>query len=1018
MRRARPVLFPLGALALWLGAASAQPAISDSGNTTLATDPTCIPAWDGFGASDELPSTIHASIRADDGFVYVGGRDGLYRIEGGTARAWTPDFSDQNALPAGRIAALEQFGGALWIGTAAGLAKLDLKSERIERISLPLGEQGRQAVLALKAHGDTLFIGTTSQVYALGSSANPKARLIPVEDGDPFKSVYAFAEIDGELIVASDRGLFDYSNEGSLSWLETPAGRAPVLGLATHSDGGVWALGRDRILAPASGAAKAWTALGREERPGLPAAEFTALGFDEMDRLWLGSRDGLSRSADNGASFVSCRRSVEADRDEGFSVAHLNGALGGYMFLGSYGRGATIAPLQTYVRRIVPGESFNPGLPAAPIWSTGKLPDGRLLLGTTQGLHVERTVSSGDFRELAPEVLRANRIFAIAPRGDEVWVGTNQGLVRIGPEGMGVAVPLLRDATGDVAPRVFTVKHTKAHTLLGTSSGMIVIDPQSGTPTQFYRTDEKHSAITDAAQVDLNGNRVWSIDAEGDQVLATGETGTWAIDLARGEVIASTDKALAEGQFNAGRIYSILGQGDGTVLLGTEAGLVETNREFSSFKSVTSINGMGLKSVMSSGRSADGRLWIGVAGSGVFHRMPNEPSWQHMARSDGLITNGVSQLGLSFPDDGSAIVSNATGASIIAPAAMARAPFDRFHLQASEVLRGEPIATGQVFSVGPERRDMRIRFMVPELLATGQYRVEYTLTQGGQVLQESNVPLSEDLIFPRLAIGEYQLTGRLASASGVHSEPLMLELAVAPFWWERQSTYAALFFLFAAAVAGLFWFRARSIERKFQIIADERRRIAHELHDSSLQDLFGAQMLGRSLKVDGSQDGAEGQKDQVLGLLKSATSSMRESVMTLRENPDTPSLTRAIGEFEPPAALSREVDIDFSEDGPHWSVGKHRRFFVARIAQEAINNAAKHAKASRISTRLNWSRWNLTIEVEDDGNGFDPEGPDYRGGHGREAMICMAQAVSGRLETLSAPGHGTTIRLQVPRFAL
>lgn len=1002
------------ALAAWSAPAPAQSATAAS----AVAHATCIPAWNSFGSSDQLPSTVHSSIRAADGFVYIGGRDGLYRVEGGTARAWTPNFSDPEALPAGRIEALAQFDGALWVGTAAGLVRMDLNSERMTRISLPVSARNKQNVLALMAHEDTLLIGTNDSVYALSTGSDGRAVRVPALDDQPFKSVSDFAVHNTSILIATDRGLFRYSAQAPLEPIEIPSGQDAVLDLATDPNGQVWAVTPDRLLVPSPKSVEEWRAFGRDSLTGLPNDVFTALSFDQAGHLWLGSRDGLSRSTNEGESFVACRRSVDANRDEGFSVGHLNADLGPYLFLGSFGRGATVAPLETNIRRIVPGESFNPGLPQAPIWSTAKLTSGHLLLGTTQGLFIEREVNTGAFEGLASEQLGSSRIFAIAPRQSELWVGTNTGLFRISPDGTARKVSLLRDSNGIVEPRVFAIAHTQASVLLGTSSGLVVINRETATPTQFYRTQAEHSALKGAITRDLDGNRVWSIDVNGEEVLATGDTGTWVIDLATATILASTDEAIAQGRFNAGRIYSILDAGDGRVLLGTEAGLVETTRTFDSFRNVTEINGMVLKSVMTTGRADDGRLWLGVAGSGLFHRMPGDEAWQHMSQADGLITNGISQLGLSFSDDGSVIASNATGASIIAPEAIGTRAPNRFHLQASEVLRGEAIRQNATFAVGPDRRDMRIRFAVPELLAPEEYRVDYTLILGEQVVQRADVPLGEDLIFPRLEPGHYRLVGTLASASGEQSEHLTLSLRVDPFWWERQSTYVWIFILAAAFMVALFYFRARSIERKFQIIADERRRIAQELHDSSLQDLFGAQMLGRALKIDGSQDGAQGQKDQVLGLLKSATASMRESVMTLREDPDTPTLKKAISEFSPPAALSQPVDIQYSEDGAKWGVGKHRRFFVARIAQEAITNAAKHARASKIRTRLNWSFWNLTLEVADDGEGFDPSSPDYRAGHGRDAMQCMAEAVSGKLEVLSRPGEGTRIRLSVPRFAL
>ena len=88
---------------------------------------------------------------------------------------------------------------------------------------------------------------------------------------------------------------------------------------------------------------------------------------------------------------------------------------------------------------------------------------------------------------------------------------------------------------------------------------------------------------------------------------------------------------------------------------------------------------------------------------------------------------------------------------------------------------------------------------------------------------------------------------------------------------------------------------------------------------------------------------------------------------------------------------------------------------VLRIAQEALQNALRHAGAKRIAVRLRGDDTGLVLEIEDDGLGFDPDAPGLRSRRlGLTSMEERAERLGGWLEIRSAPGQGTTVAGQVP----
>jgi signal transduction histidine kinase len=86
---------------------------------------------------------------------------------------------------------------------------------------------------------------------------------------------------------------------------------------------------------------------------------------------------------------------------------------------------------------------------------------------------------------------------------------------------------------------------------------------------------------------------------------------------------------------------------------------------------------------------------------------------------------------------------------------------------------------------------------------------------------------------------------------------------------------------------------------------------------------------------------------------------------------------------------------------------------ILRIAQEALQNALKHAQARHVTVTLRSAEGRLVLEVEDDGVGFDPLAPGARSRRlGLTSMEERAQRVGATLEIRSAHGAGTTVRLE------
>ncbi|HYX64452.1 MAG TPA: PAS domain S-box protein [Burkholderiales bacterium] len=201
----------------------------------------------------------------------------------------------------------------------------------------------------------------------------------------------------------------------------------------------------------------------------------------------------------------------------------------------------------------------------------------------------------------------------------------------------------------------------------------------------------------------------------------------------------------------------------------------------------------------------------------------------------------------------------------------------------------------------------------------------------------------------------------------------------------------------------------------------ERRRIAGELHDRVGQNLSA---LNINLDIVLGGLGEDGSKELRLRLrdslaLVDGTLQAIENVMAELRPPllEEYGLGAALGWYAEDFFKRTGIEIDFQDEARERNRELRRDAAVAlfRIAQEALNNVAKHANARRVRIAVSASAGEMSVEVRDDGAGFDPLAAEARASRwGMTTMRERAEAAGGRLEISSNPGGGTALRATVP----
>jgi signal transduction histidine kinase len=223
---------------------------------------------------------------------------------------------------------------------------------------------------------------------------------------------------------------------------------------------------------------------------------------------------------------------------------------------------------------------------------------------------------------------------------------------------------------------------------------------------------------------------------------------------------------------------------------------------------------------------------------------------------------------------------------------------------------------------------------------------------------------------------------------------------------ELLAAHAAI----AITNAGLFE-RSRELS-----MLEARNRLALELHDAVSQKLFSLRLNAEAAAtlLDRDPEAARAQVVKLGEAAQQALDELRSLIFELRP----PDLERdglrgalrkhveLLSRVQPGAI---ELDID-----PELGRDPERDREVLRIAQEALQNALRHADAEHVAVRLRRDDGGLRLEVDDDGVGFDPAAPELRSRRlGLTSMEERARRVGGRLAVRSAPGEGTTVSLEL-----
>lgn len=969
-----------------------------------------------------LDLTVIALLFCLSGILAYGKNDGV--PAGYTETVW----QSKDGLPEKTVQAFAQpSSGYLWIGTSGGLLRFDgARFTLFNRENTP--EISENSIWCLLAVEDgSLWIGTEGGGLLRYSQGHFRSYSTAEGLTDGFvRTIYR--DRDGTIWIGTDDGLFRM--EGERIVRVDKSERFPAI--AVHA---LWAdhlhrlwVGGSRLMTFQNGVATEYKLTGDSSANRVKSILETRDGT-----LWVGTVAGLNRMTRAG--------SFEPVPGIHSTVRALHEAADGVLWVGTIGSG-----IFTYRQGSVSQINAPDGVPSSTILSIFEDSAKNLWIGAQVGMvrfsRTPLTIVS------LPNVADSDFGTVYLDHDGALWVGSTH-LFRLQN-----GLPEQQVFSGMHGVKVRNVMRDRAGALwLGTdgsgvyrlSGGQLAhYTRKTGLTNDFTRVivEARDGSIwigTDEGVTRWNSHGLKTFEVSDGlsyfsiRDLLEDRSGNIWVGTERGVSCLRAEKFqhnLATDILRHERVWAIHEDIDGALWFGTrDHGLYRYQNQ--TIVHYTTDQGLASNSVYKILEDGSGNFWLsGPSGISIFKKKDLERVTENPTAKLSLAFYGISENNDGAQIYGGTQPSGCLGQkgdgwfpTNLGPLHILTSdvpPLDTFRLVFGRILvGGREVKNQSGISIAPGNSAVEISY-APVLLRSQQdIRFRYKLD--GFDKEWTDAGRQRTAYYTNITPGKYTFR---VEAFQLSDQRILAAITLAVE--QRAHFYQQRWFLGLAVLLLTIsvWFayriRMRRIRLRFQLVLDERSRLAREMHDTLLQ---GCSSTSALLEASSSMEHTDPTLSRQLAeyarnQIRETIDDARQSVWNLRHNEaatiDVRGSLKRIAEH---SGTESGIPVLYEERGKPFELDGPTSHEVLMVAREAVHNAVVHAHPSQITISLNFSEAILVVEVRDDGCGFIPS--EVKGSEDQHYGLTVMQERTGRigafLEVNSSLGHGTQLRFEVPQ---
>ncbi len=964
---------------------------------------------DSWTFKDGAPADVTCLAQTNDGFLWLGSPEGLFRFDGTRFEPFSPLFGDR-LLSTNLYSLFAPPSGGLWIGytSSGGFSFLDKG-----RVTNYASETGGVRRFAQDRDG-IVWAGTTSGLWRFDHS---EWEHIGVEWNAPAGNVTEVG-FDSKGILWALMGNFGAPKE--VIYLMPGTRQFKRAGSNLSVEALTWEPDQTVLTGPAAPGASG-SSEGSAE--GLPAAyPITSKNLQMVDRnnsVWVSP-------ADKPVVLRLPKDSLRDDPDK-----------------------ALPANPETY--------DINP-------YRMAELVDreGNIWFGDSRGVH--RLFYTPLIRQEVPKEMPESSDFAVVADDDgAVWISFNNGntlkadLDYVLGSNAEHRLPQVTSSFAYRAPDKtfwFSGKGCLWH-FVGTDFVRVNLPPEIANQSESLQTiaeDQQGGIWVSFGRGGLyrlaNGN--WTPYGGRNDLAKTGRVmvtftdrlgRVWFGNLNGQLAVLDSDRVRvfrSSNDLQVGKITAIYGRGP-EIWVGGEFGLEKFDQE--RFTKIAAMDDEWLRGISGIVETANGDLWLNGT-SGIFHIRKAEIAeafkdstyrvkGEHFGRREGL--SGVASQVRPLPTaiqgtDGRLWFTIRNGVVWLDPAAYAEKRTVPPPITIQAVSADDKFyAPDPRLSLPAHTSSVQISYSAVSLSDPEAIRFHYKLLETDKDWHEA--PEATPVTYRNLPPGSYHFSVEASDTNGAWSgAPANMAFTILPAFY--QTTWFRLLCVaaFLSALWSLYKFRVEHLARQFNMMLEarvgERTRIARELHDTLLQSFHG--LLLRFQTVDNMLPDrpieAKERMESAIDQAAQAITEGRDAVFELRAsaveaNDLVQALSMLCEEFMGREANPNSPTFTVQAQGTPRELRPVLRDEVYRIAAEASRNAIRHAQARRVEVEIRYDDRQFRLHVRDDGKGISPailrEGGST-GHYGLHGMRERAKLAGGTLDVWSKFDAGTEVELRIP----
>jgi ligand-binding sensor domain-containing protein len=982
-------------------------------------------------------NSINCILQTKDGFLWIATKDGLNRYDGQNFKIYKNNPSLKNSLPENYVMSLlESSDGTFWVGTwGGGLCKYDPLHEAFLRYDLKTTEDDYIESLYEDTFGNiwygTMHYGlskinsvshiiTTYNPYLSGNKYFPDNEITCIKADeknflwigtlrsglikfDPltetFKQFKHQTEIpnsisgnyvwdvlvdNDKLFLSTESGLdiFDLKTEKVIKYPSFPIANddSPFKtfrqAMKDHL-GNIWAGTYNYLglfIFPDDGNYNKFIHLeGKEgEINSIISSRIRWLYEDRSKNIWVGTEEGISKLTSTKAFLQYRLLPLQKNTLGGKVVSSIIADKDSIIWVG-YG-----------------GGGFD-----------------KIDIGTNEIIHYKNIPYNNNS-------LSVNDVVCMhKDKNGILWIGTSYGgLNRFDPETGKFKV--YRNIKSDNS----SLKSDWVQQILETSDGKFLVGTNDGLQLFDRRTEKFFDYQPENVNDKVKLPRIFSVnslfqDRSGDIWI-----GTWLDGLFRYESkkqflhhykpIAGDIKSLS-----ASKVSFITEDSKGNIWIGTHSGgFNKFDKAAQTFTRFTTRDGLPNDVVFGILEDESGFLWISTM-KGLTKFDPEKKSFRVYDQADGIIHNQFNWHASYKDKYGKMYFGGNNGfilfdpKTILIDTVQSQIALTSFKVFDKEATLPQSLPTIKEVTLNYNQNFFSIEFAALDMAPAHKHTYSYKLE--GIDPDWINSDFRTTAYYTDIDPGEYKFLVKASNADKIWSDPIALSIIIKPAWW--MTWWFKLIIVLAITFTGFLLYRFRVN----QLLKIERIRydIASDLHDEIGSNLSSISVDGQLLQKSDSL--TEKERELSFDISKTAAQTldaMRDIIWFINpKNDESEDITFKMKETA--SRLLGGIEWSFNASGnirfEYFSLEQRRNIFL--IYKEALTNVIRHSKAKKCSVNLVNNSDNLTINVKDNGDGFDFE--KVRKNTGILSMLKRAEKIKGNLTFESKPGEGTSVILVI-----